>query len=404
MDPNHRPVDDQDIENDDDVVYLDDGEGQEVVEDDGDVAMDSDDEDGAQEPPEGEDNGEEEQENIKDDSVAGFLGHNGSVFCVALSPTDQTLAVSGGEDDKAYVWRTNTGQPSFELSGHTDSVIAAAFSNDGKYVATGGMDGLVKVWSTSDGKLVQNLQGPSEVTWNQWHPRGPVILAGTSDGSLWMWNAPTGSCMSVFTGGHAAPVSCGMFTPDGKAIVSGSEDGSFVTWDPKNGQVVRKLSPGDARWHSGTLTCVDVKADATVAGTGSEDGTAKLVHLGNGKILGSFEGHSDSVEAVGFSPTLPVFATGSLDGSLKLWDVQTMRLRHTLSHDDGITHLAWHSSSPLITTSSTDRTVRVWDARSGSCERTWTGHRQPILDFAITRDGSSVVTASDDWSALVFRM
>ncbi|KAJ3338143.1 hypothetical protein HDU93_009943 [Gonapodya sp. JEL0774] len=298
--PEHEPHDTESIDGDDEgAVYLDDGEAQEVVQEDEDVAMDSD----ADEGPDVLDDGE-----------------------------DEDVGVTGGEDDKAYVWRTDTGQPAFELSGHTDSVISAGFSCDGKLVATGGMDGVVKVWSVQDGKLVQNLQGPSEITWIKWHPRGAVLLAGTSDATVWMWNAPTGSCMSVFSGGHTGPVSCGMFTPDGKTVVSGSEDGSFAVWDPKNGHLVRKLSGGDARWHGDTITCVDVKTDGTVAGTGSEDGTAKLLHLGNGKILGSFEGNTDSVEAVGFSPTLPIFATGSLDGSLKLWDVQTLRLRQTMSH------------------------------------------------------------------------
>lgn len=89
-----------------------------------------------------------------------------------------TFAVSGGCDDRAFIWNTTTGAAVFELSGHTDSVNAVGFSSDGKYVATGtdlsclrnrahsrslgGLDATVRVYTVVDGKHVITLEGPSE--------------------------------------------------------------------------------------------------------------------------------------------------------------------------------------------------------------------------------------------------
>ena len=45
-----------------------------------------------------------------------------------------------------------------------------------------------------------------------------VLMAGANDTTIWMWNGKTGACMNVFSGGHSAPVTCGMFTSDGNFL------------------------------------------------------------------------------------------------------------------------------------------------------------------------------------------
>lgn len=88
-----------------------------------------------------------------------------------------------------------------KLDGHSDSVVAAEFSHDGEMVATGGMDGKVRVWkrtSTGDDYTawgpVAELESGSEVQWVHWHPRGPVLAAGCEDSSVWLWQSEL-ACM-----------------------------------------------------------------------------------------------------------------------------------------------------------------------------------------------------------------
>lgn len=50
--------------------------------------------------------------------------------------------------------------------------------------------------------------------WVRWHPRGHLVLAGSEDCTVWMWNADRSAYLNMFSG-HASSVTCGNFTPDG---------------------------------------------------------------------------------------------------------------------------------------------------------------------------------------------
>lgn len=85
------------------------------------------------------------------------------MYAIASHPQDDNLILSGGGDDKSYLWRSDNGETVFELSGHTDSVTAVGFSVDGTLVASAGMDGKVRVWKTQTGEFCTAVEGPDEI-------------------------------------------------------------------------------------------------------------------------------------------------------------------------------------------------------------------------------------------------
>lgn len=190
-------------------------DAQEVVDLEGGEPM-SDDEDGATAGPTGE------QIEFPDTSIAAFHSHGEkSIFTLSLHPSfpNPPLAISGGEDDAGWIWSVFDGTPLVRLGGHTDSVIAAGFSADGKFAATGGMDGQVRVWSRvgeSEERwtFAHSFSGPDEIVWFAWHPTAPILAAGATDSTVWMWHVPRGAHMGTFIG-HTMAVTCGAWLPDG---------------------------------------------------------------------------------------------------------------------------------------------------------------------------------------------
>lgn len=284
-------------------------------------------------------------------------------------------------------------------------------------VATGGMDGKVRIWrrvGTVDFRnweFLTELQGPDEVIWLRWHPRGTILLAGSNDSMVWLWQLPSGNTMQVFAG-HSGPVQCGEFTPDGKRIVTASEDGTLMYWDPRSPTPLFKLSPQDARFDLENITSLAINASSTLAVVGGTSGSVRVVSLSKGEVVGALGGHAegDSVEAVQFvdlagtGSSSSVVVTGGTDGKACVWDLTTMRLRATLTHGDAVTSLLTHPApkSHLIVSASADNTLRTWDARTGALVKEHTGHRGPILSASLGLQGSVVVSGGDDSACLVF--
>lgn len=349
---------------------------------------------------------------FEDDSIHTFEGHSAGVFAVAWNPARPEEVATGGGDDKTFVWRV--GQEAFEqnrgavleLRGHTDSITSLAYNYDGTNLATGSMDGTVKVWN-ADGMCIQTLEGAGEaVEWVQWHPKGGVVLAGADDFTAWMWLAASAACMQVFSG-HSGPVTCGGFTPDGKVVVTGGGegDGTLKIWDPKSGEC--KFTISGHSFHTLGLTCLDFSADSTVVMTGSEDGTAKLVSLqGGGRVVGTFSGHEtkQSIEDVKQLKNLPLAVSAGLDGKLIVWDVATCTARLTCEHPDGVTKIALHPTEALAVSGCLDGGIRCWDLRTGECVKTFWGHTEAIQALSINSDGKMVLSGADDNSCRVFML
>ena len=159
--PAHEPEQDGEDYIEQDDVYAEIDEGDEPMEEDGE---------------DGDAGGLEGEVIWEDNSIQQFSGHEGPVYSVSAHPTTP-LAVSGGGDDSGYIWDVTDGEVVVKLTGHTDSVSAVGFSSDGEMVATGGMDGKVRVWrrvgkeNYKTWEFLTELQGPDEVI-----VRSPIVL------------------------------------------------------------------------------------------------------------------------------------------------------------------------------------------------------------------------------------
>ncbi|KAG7341451.1 WD40 repeat-containing protein [Nitzschia inconspicua] len=444
---------------DDTGDFIDMNDAIEVKVDDDDVPMDDDDddEDVVDETITAADNDNNMNDApvVPDMSKFQATSHTDAVYSVAAFLENGKLSfLSGGGDDKAFFHTISTASDAAVSTQplpypHTDTVSSVAFnlpyvSDDPqktpRLAAVGSYDGTILIYDVDNQTQKLKLEGPSDVEWLSFHPKGgTVLLAGSGDGTVWMFHVPLNRCLQVFVG-HEGAVSAGAFSPDGKWALSASADGTLRIWAPKTGLNKHVFRFGDAG-----LTCLATHggSDGMLVMVGGEDGKSHVCHIGTKKVVatlthfdtpvnppvmtsGDNENDDDepeemefpmSVEAVGFSPSQPYWcATGGVDGKLKIWDLSRdgqcrqvcVPENSGTSAPDSITRLQWHPSLPLVFAASISGAVRLWDARTGTLLATLTGGAEQINDLDIQFVPNSgiaiLVTGSDDKTVRIFEV
>eukprot|EP00095_Tigriopus_kingsejongensis_P003273 maker-scaffold675_size187964-snap-gene-0.28 protein:Tk03273 transcript:maker-scaffold675_size187964-snap-gene-0.28-mRNA-1 annotation:"hypothetical protein DAPPUDRAFT_187565" len=334
--------------------------------------MDDDDEEDSLEAMASEDESEQPLEPPpEDNSAQSFLGHGRSVFNVSFHPKNPNWAASGGEDDCAYIWDTGTGEVVLKCDGFNDSVVFVAFSHDGSFLAASDMSGVIKVWRTSSKEVIWEFE-TSDISWMSWHQSGNVLFVTTVDSELWMWKIPSGE--SKLFAGHGEKAETAKVLHDGKRAIVGYSDGSLRLFDLKSGEVLHNLSGNTG--HVASVTSIAVRDDNNLIGSGGVDGTAKLFNIQSGKNIGTFKcGSKDedseevdsksTVEATLFSkPEMNLLITGTLEGTINIWDLASHVSRQAFSVGTGITKMEWRQgSSTEILVATLDGLVRLADVR-----------------------------------------
>lgn len=306
---------------------------------------------------------EEFEQPLHDDAVVTFSKHTGPVFCGALHPNED-LAVTGGEDDKAYVWATDTGEIVYEVTGHNDSVTAVDFSYDGNYLATGDMAGNLQVF-----KVHQNYKkvwefAMGDMAWMKWHRGANVLMAGGETGEVYVWRIPSGDCKVLQGNGHKAEI--GELMADGKRLIVGYGNGTVKLWDIKTNTTIQEVVADSTFGHSGAVTCAAVDLDNNLYLTGSEDG--KVVISGSSGALGNLNPDAGSIESLACcsETDLKILACGTLTGQISLWDVpkQSVRLECEKTDVSGVTRLLWVPGQTLLCATLAG-IVKGFDGRTG---------------------------------------
>ncbi len=151
--------------------------------------------------------------------------------------------------------------------------------------------------------------------------------------------------------------------------------------------------------HDDEVLGVFVNWNNTMFASCSVDETIKLWGLPEGKLLKTMIGHLGEVNNVSFSGNDKWLASGSTDHTVKIWDVNTGKEIKTLfGHTDQVigVYFSQDSASTFVASTSFDRTVKLWDVRLGTEIKTLRGHNATINNVAYSYDGKYLASCSDD--------
>jgi WD40 repeat protein len=262
-----------------------------------------------------------------------LTGHTAAIYGVAFSADGNTLA-SCSDDTSVRRWNPHTGQPIGQplYGSNHGGQVGVAISADGT-LASGGIDyptppttyfGTVWRWNPAGVPIGQPLTGPNLFSSVAFSPDGKILAAGNGDGLVRFWDAATGQLIGQPDPNVAvASIQTIAFSPNGKVVASGMINGMIRLWDAATGKPIGQ--PWAA--HSMNIHGIAFSRDGILA-TASLDHTVRLWNPDTHQPIGApLTGHGDEVETVTFSPDGRILATGSADRTIRLWDVATHRHR-----------------------------------------------------------------------------
>ncbi len=203
--------------------------------------------------------------------------------------------------------------------------------------------------------------------------------------------------------GHAGAVNCCGISPDGKICVSGSSDNTLRLWETASGKCLSVLGEGleisndSDEAHSGGITCVAISPCGTYCVSGSLDNTLRLWELRSGKCLHVFREYTDIISCCAISPDGKFCVSGSLDKSLWLWDLNTKEhLRSFEGHSDSVYAVVFYPDGKHILSGSWDRSLRLWESDSGKCLHTFTESMDAVECATVSPDGKFCIAGCSD--------
>ena len=276
----------------------------------------------------------------KGNMLAGLL-----VTSVSLSQDGRTV-VSGQFDGSLRIWNTSDGTLLRTLKDSYRGVNSVAISQDGRIIVAGSGSKEINVWNVSDGTplytLIGHVSNVSSVTISS---DGQLIISAGYDHTIRVWNALDGTLLRILRG-HLGPVNSVALSSDGRTIVSGggmignvrlgpvesvalssnstdiaSGDGMILVWNTQNGTLLHKLQD-----NCGYIS-VAISPDGSTIVSGNsepdkENKTIKVWDAKKGKLLRTIQGLEGSVKCITFSSDGHTIASGSRDGTIRVWGLR----------------------------------------------------------------------------------
>jgi WD40 repeat protein/serine/threonine protein kinase len=317
--------------------------------------------------------------------------HDAPARCVGCSPDGRWLA-SGAEDGVVKITDARTGKLRAKLPAHAGTVWALAWHPDSKQLAWAGDDSVVWIRAAVDGTAEVPLRGHAgEVHAVAWAPDGKRLASAGADGTVVVWDVDARQQVLILRG-HEGEVNALDWRFDGARLVSTGIDQTIRIWDLATGRVVRTIfSPA---WGLRACWSPDGKQ---LASNSVEHLTVKVWDADTGKELRAFHGHKAEVLAVAYNHDGSRLASASLDGTVKVWDAESgIVLRTFRGHTGWVLAIAWGADGKTLASASSDGTVRVWDAEREPGALVLRGHRDTIKSVAWAPDSRKLASGGED--------
>jgi WD40 repeat protein len=329
---------------------------------------------------------------------------------------DGRRIVAASEDGRIWICQVDPLRILGSLKGHRESVMDLALSPDGKHIVTGEYAGRLMRWSLDadlEGEVLARFDAP--VYSLAFSPADLVIASGHADGKIRLWDVRSRrqkQCIET-PPNHIRALT---FFPGGETVAAAGTDGKVTLWRVADGALLDTFAVHSKTAHNAIavspckrflatagqrhVTLRDLHTGKLLFNSGNEGGDANGVAFsasGDRFLFGGalnklvvwniarqerteLPGHLRQLISVKRAPAGNIFATGSLDDTVRLWDIDVGRELATLTgHKGNIEALAFSPDGKTLATGSEDRTIMLWDAATGEFKMTLGTHDGQLL-------------------------
>jgi WD40 repeat protein len=378
-----------------------------------------------------------------------FYGHHDVVENLACTQ-DGSKIVSGSRDHTVRVWDLKQRKMHPLLKGHSERITNIELFSDGLRAATGSEDERLFIWSLNSGEILSELKGQ----------KGPVELmvldddqshiAALSAQEVLVWNTHTSELAGRL---HEIDnsLNCLTYTPDGNYIITSSISGMRI-WDANRFNKIRCVFPLSERtsvkclpdkkrvlciWNDGSSSKYDLSSgkrldesflhidsgsvfwdvsqkkekDYEFIAISLPDRTIQIWEIFRGIKKTQFNKHRSRISCLAFSPDGKFVVSGSIDGSLYVWEASWMlsgksaRIKgHLIGHRDGVNCVEFDSEGKFIVSGGNDGKIIFWDSSTMKKFYEFSNRRKPVYDLTLSEDTTLVAAGKNDGTISIWEI
>ena len=312
--------------------------------------------------------------------------------------SDLIKVLSGTAEGIARVWNSR-GEMLGDPLVHSHSLCAATFTHDGDRVLTGSLDGVARLWDLS--RLRQSepqrlFHLPSPVRSVDLHETRDIFLVGSAKGDLIVWDFGEERIIWERDHLHKGSVSGGVaFMPGNESVVSAGEDATIYRIDVETDTV--KIG----RQHSRGVRALDTALVGDLFATGSDDGTVRIWNLSSATSILPPMRHSDPVRSLVLSPDAKRIAVGTDLGEIVLWTIEDGQeiLRKRVFPGVALTALAIGriGREEVFIIGNEEGEVVFWNGETQDLANSRLSHERPVDDLVYLESKDILLVVTGQW-------
>jgi len=290
------------------------------------------------------------------------------------------------------------------LTGHPQAVYTSCWSTSGDILITGGGDSSGILWDINDGQPVsqKSLEMKSsgdgidrDITSIDINRNGSLIAVGSFFKTISIYDR--NGIPKYSLDGHDSSVFVVKFNPSGSLLCTGSADHSCIVWDPSKGALIRRFS-----FHRDTILDIAWKNDICFASASADHKIYIQTVTGSTVRL---DGHTDQVTSLAWNSNGTLILSGSADRSIRLWRDDGSCIFVFQGHNGVISTVRWQPKCQhVFASASLDGTLRLWNVISHTCYSILKEHTNEIVTMGFSPTGEYIASGGVDSRVVISRV